>query len=193
MNNVCETVLKNIKKYIFLSFILLSLPACNQGDGVFMYDVEKEKASPRSFENNGFRWNVPPSWVYKTPVTPFQDALFFAADHQDPFLENDYTTATVSISFIEGSENDLASNVLRWKKQLNENFEQVYVQQVDIETNLGIWRLIKLSEKDKAIFVGIWNDYEGSLFLKIQGPLNTLNQHADAFIQLIESVERKND
>lgn len=176
------------KKFILI-FLLITLPACNQAEDVLVYEVEKETHSNRAIKNNFFQWQPSPTWVYKTPLTPFQDALFFAADKNDPFLENDHTTATVSVSFIEGVEADLNNNILRWQQQLNENIEEVSVQQVEVQTGLGAWRFVRLTHEDKAIFAAVWNNYQGTLFLKMQGVLNTANQHAEAFLQLIESVE----
>ena len=112
-------------------------------------------------------------------LSPFQDALFFAPAINDVDMQNDHTTAQVSVSFIENVEFDAPSNIERWQKQLSPNINDVSVHKVLVTTNLGDWNFFKLKHETQAMYVAVQESFEGSLFLKMVGKASTVQEQAE--------------
>lgn len=168
----------------------LLISGCGSESEVSVYDVKVDKIPhPRSLGNNFYTWEPPADWHFFKMLSPFQDALFFAPDKSDADMQNDHTTAQVSLSFIENVEFDASSNVARWQKQLSENVNDVSVEKALIETNLGEWFFYKLNYKSQSMYVAVYESFEGTLFLKMVGPTKTVKQQAEQFLTFMESVE----
>lgn len=170
----------------------LLISGCQNESEVSVYDVKIAKQNqPRANSNNFYSWKAPSNWHFFEMLSPFQDALFFAPSTNDVDMQNDHTTAQVSVSFIENVEFDASSNTERWQRQLSANINEVSVEKVLISTNLGDWQFFKLKHESQAMYVAVHESFEGSLFFKMVGQASTVQEHAEAFINFIESVKEK--
>ena len=171
----------------------LLISGCQNESEVSVYDVKIDKQThPRSISNKFYSWKAPSNWHFFEMLSPFQDALFFAPAINDVDMQNDHTTAQVSVSFIENVEFDAPSNIERWQKQLSPNINDVSVHKVLVTTNLGDWNFFKLKHETQAMYVAVQESFEGSLFLKMVGKASTVQEQAEVFINFIESV-KEND
>lgn len=181
-----------MNKNLGFIFMFLTLMGCEGSSDISVYEKQKDtQVYARSSQNNFFTWQAPNSWTFHKMIQPFQDALFFAPHISDPYLENDHTTAQISVSFIEGVEFDKDANIQRWKKQLASDVTAVNVNIAEITTSLGRWDFIKMTTRSEGLFVAVHESFDGTLFVKMQGANETLSQEAENFIQFIESVQEK--
>lgn len=179
-------------KYFLYAILGFWMVGCDNQPKVDVYEINKEISTHnRALGNHYFTWQAPSSWKFHPQIMLLQDAVFFAPHEKDPLIQNDHTTAQVTISFIEGMTFDPYLNVPRWQKQLSESSNEVQTSHVQIETAMGHWQFFKLKHQTKGMYIAAYENFEGTIFLKMQGPQDTLKQHAENFISLLESVKEK--
>lgn len=149
--------------------------------------------SLRTTTGAGFIWQAPSHWQYRTPQNPMQLALFLAPENSDKYTENAHTTATVSLSFLKGSAGTLNSNIKRWQKKIGINETSDYADTARlIKTKLGNIQFIKLqnTSTNEALLTAVFEQLDGSLFIKIRGPILTVEQQTDSFVKFVEGVKK---
>lgn len=190
--------MKNLKS-IFILSLLFTLSACNEGNStmgknsVQEYTINTDEVSPRSKGGLEFLWQAPLNWHYRTPQNPMQLAIFIAPHKNDEYAENAHTVANVSLSYIEGSAGTISSNIKRWATQIN--IAQVNTENSSriVKTKLGDIHFVKLqnNENKKSILAAIYQKPAGTLFIKMHGPLNTVEQQTQTFVTFVESIHNK--
>ncbi|MEC8467508.1 MAG: hypothetical protein VXY83_04040 [Pseudomonadota bacterium] len=154
---------------------------------VCYYQVPEIETIARETGNQHFMWQTPKRWRFDPNLTPLQDALFYVPAEDDRFIENDYTTAYASVSFLQ-MPFDLNSNLKRWQKQLAEDESQVSTHLSNLNLQSGAWRFVKLTTGVEASLIAVHESGLGTLFLKLTGPQTTVLAQAENFVQFVESV-----
>ena len=178
-------------KFKYTLFLLLA--SCNLGSDqeaeVRHYQVAEMETIARETGNQHFTWQAPKRWRFDPNLTPLQDALFYVPSEDDRFIENDYTTAYASVSFLQ-MPFDLNSNLMRWQNQLAEDESQVSTHLSNLNLQSGDWRFVKLTTGVDASLIAVHESGLGTLFLKLTGPQTTVLEQAENFVQFVESVRQ---
>jgi hypothetical protein len=180
-------------RLIHLLILCVTLSACDSENSINQYTAKPDSMSLRTTTGAGFIWQAPSHWQYRTPQNPMQLALFLAPENSDKYTENAHTTATVSLSFLKGSAGTLNSNIKRWQKKIGINETSDYADTARlIKTKLGNIQFIKLqnTSTNEALLTAVFEQLDGSLFIKIRGPILTVEQQTDSFVKFVEGVKK---
>lgn len=176
--------------------ILLCLlgTACVNEEDTKHYTVPKEKEATRALTSEMFSWTKPNDWSFRIPQSAMQLSTFVAPAIYDDHIENPNTSATITLTYIEGESGDLNENISRWANQLN--MDKVNKQKVVNEysaKNLHFYIVTLFSQEENgdSILAAITRNNTGTLFVKMRGPLSTIKWQGDNFINFLDSLKNK--
>lgn len=181
-------------KKISILVLMSMLCACDSEKEIRQYSSKTETISQRAFFGAGFSWNPPANWQYRTAQNPMQLAIFLAPEESDTYTENPNTVATVSLSFLKGETGSLNDNIKRWQRQIDINNPINPSENIrTIKTSLGEIQFIKIQNNntDESILAAVYQQLDGALFVKMRGPIQTINQQTNNFVSFIEDVQHQ--
>lgn len=178
----------NSLKWACVSLALMVFTACTEGEQTVQYGTKPNKEIQLTQNLSGVRFTAPKHWVEAANTNSLQLTAFYAPEKADKHHENIRTSAEVTLSLFEGGVGTLEENIRRWQGQISlEDEENISLS--PFETGMGRMLFIKMvnPENGQAIYATIHENKAKVLTIKMQGPLNTLEENAESFLTFVES------
>lgn len=161
--------------YVLSITFCFGIVACDEKGTVTTYTAEKEDFIDIP------TWDVPNTWQ-EIPITHTSQLIMFKVG----------SSANASLSLLMGNGGGSVANINRWRRQLS--LMPLTVIEAESESRkIGNWILVKLldEKQEKGTFGAIYQSPKQTLFAKLSGNIDDLNNNAETFLQFITSI--KND
>ena len=179
-----------MEKRILIGVLAALLTGCYATKSVETYTTPKrEFESAAVQESVGLQWETPAKWQEK-PASGMRVAGFLVGD-----IERDLDrVAEASIIVLGGDGGGLVSNVNRWRGQIG--LSPASAAEITTATRrekgaLGSFQWFSLvnPEIDQGILIAVIQKNHQTVFIKLTGPLKTLAENKQKFLELCRSVK----
>jgi len=179
---------------LFVGAFLLSFVFIKPADmSVLVHEISSPSSHAlKTLDQFGFTDQKPQAW-HGAALLPMQQANYIVPA-AGVAADNLFLYAQASITILAGDAGGISANVNRWYRQLGreeQSEETLKKQALPVKSDAGEWQLFKLSDPkvEKAIYGAILKAPEKTIFVKIQGPAQTLSDNSEAYISWLLTVK----